>query len=533
MTSLSPPTFNLWLEPWLTVERPSGQLHTLSIEQTLLDAHHTHALYDPSPLIGVGVHRLLVAILQTIYAPQQTPDLLQIWRDGQFDPQKVAAFGAQYADRFDLFDVDAPFYQTADLPLQPAKGENAKPVGYLLEEQPAGTAVTHYTHSYDAGQLFCSACAAKGLLVMPAFASSGGAGIKPSINGVPPIYILPGGDTLFHSLAASLTTPAYQPPTFQPGIQADDEVWWQRPSPTIVEKKGIVRRVRYLHSLTFPARRIRLHPIPMTQPCSRCGRQTAWGVQTMVYEMGEDRQSDKWWRDPFAAYRTPKTEKDEPLPIRLVEGRALWREFRGLFLPHQKDDAGLKAFRPAIITQIEEVWRSDKTAIPFTDIPLRVIGLRTDMKMKIFEWEESGFLVPPHLLTDFKTAEAIQLGIDFAVAADGIIKKSFRLHFGGGGKVERYATLKKQMSQQYWQRLGQQFQKQLPSYVTATNTNALFHNWLDTVLQEAQDVFWETAESLPNDGPTLRQRQEAIIHCRKMLYGYRQKNHPKPEEVSQ
>lgn len=528
MTSLSPPTFNLWSEPWLPVERPSGQLHTLSIKQTLLDAHNIHALYDPSPLVGVGIHRLLVAILQTIYAPQQTPDLLQIWRDGQFDPQKVAAFGAQYADRFDLFAADAPFYQTADLPLQPAKGDNAKPVGYLLEEQPAGTAVTHYTHSYDAGQVFCSQCAAKGLLVMPAFASSGGAGIKPSINGVPPIYVLPGGETLFHSLTASLTVPDYQP-----GVKSDEGVWWQRSFPTIVEKKGEVRRVGYLHSLTFPARRIRLHPIPMNQACSRCGQQTTWGVKTMVYEMGEDRTLSTWWRDPFAAYRKPDKPEVNPLPIRPVEGRALWREFRGLFLPHRENDEGLKAFRPSIVTQIEEVWHSDKTAMPFTDIPLRVIGLRTDMKMKIFEWEESGFLVPPHLLTDFKTAEAIQAGIDFAVAADGIIKKSFRLHFGGGGKVERYATLKKQMSQQYWQRLGQRFQSQLPAYTAAADLDALFHRWLDTVLQEAQDVFWETAESLPGDGPTLRKRQEAISHCRKMLYGYRKKNHPKPEEVSQ
>lgn len=527
MTSLSPPTFNLWSEPWITIEWPSGQLHTLSIAQTLLDAADIHALYDPSPLVGVAVHRLLLAILQITYAPQHIPDLLQIWRSGQFDPQKVAAFGDKYANRFDLFAADVPFYQTSDLSLQPSKGDNAKPAGYLMEEQPAGTAVTHYNHSYDASLMLCSQCAAKGLLLMPAFASSGGAGIKPSINGVPPIYVLPGGETLFHSLAASLTIPAYQP-----GIHSDEGVWWQRPSPTVVEKKGEVRRISYLHSLTFPARRIRLHPVSMSQPCSRCGQQTVWGVQTMVYEMGESRESNKWWRDPFAAYRRPDNDKTAPLPIRPVEGRALWREFRGLFLPHQADNQGLKAFRPAIISQIEEVWRSDKTALPFAEVPLRIIGLRTDMKMKIFEWEESGFLIPPHLLADFKTAETIQTGIDFAITAEGIIKKCFRRHFGGSGKVERYATLKKQMSQHYWQRLGQLFQAQLPAYTPTTDLNDRFHHWLDTVLQQAQDVFWETTESLPNDGTTLRKRQEAIICCRKMLYGYRKKNYPKLEEVS-
>ena len=526
--SNSPPTFNLWSAPWLTVERPSGQLHTLSIEQTLSEAHLIHTLYDPSPLVVVGVHRLLVAILQTVYAPQNIPDLVKIWRDKHFLPDKITTFGAQYAGRFDLFATDVPFYQSADLPLQPTKGDKAKPVGYLLEEQPTGTAVTHYNHSYDDELIFCSGCVAKGLLVMPAFASSGGAGIKPSINGVPPMYVLPGGETLFQSLTASLTIPAYQPPTFQPGIQPDEGVWWKRPSPTMVEKKGEVQRVSYLHSLTFPARRIRLHPVSMHQPCTRCGQQTSWGTQTMVYEMGEDRTTATWWRDPFAAYRRPDNDKVDPLPIRPVDGRALWREFRGLFLPHREDNEGLKAFRPTIISQIQEVWRRDKTVLPFSDIPLRVISLRTDMKMKIFEWEENGFLVPPQLLADLTVADKIQDCIDFAVVADGLIKKTFRIHFGGGGKVERYATLKRQMSQQYWQRLGQKFQRQLLVYTAAADLAQLFHAWLDLVLRETQDVFSETVESLPGDGVTLRQQQEAIIECRKALYGYRKKHHPKP-----
>jgi CRISPR system Cascade subunit CasA len=524
LSNLSPATFNLWPEPWITVERPSGQIHTLSIKETLLDATRIHALYDPSPLVVAGIHRLLVAILQTMYAPQNTPELLQIWHDGCFQPARVADFGERYTDRFDLFSEDTPFYQSADLSLQPTKGQNAKPVSYLLEERPAGTAVTHYHHSYD-GQTFCSRCAAKGLVVMPAFASSGGAGIKPSINGVPPIYVLPGGQTLFHSLVASLTTPAYQP-----GIKSDEGVWWQRSPPTVVEKKGEVRRVSYLHSLTFPARRIRLHPVSMSQPCSRCGQKTTWGVQTMVYEMGEDRTSSTWWRDPFAAYRISAKPDANLLPVRPVEGRPLWREFRALFLPQAKDSEVLRGFRPAVLDQIEEVWRNDNTALPFTAVPLRVIGLRTDMKMKIFEWEENGFLVPPHLLSDFATAETIQAAIEFATAVDGIIKSTFRAQFGGGGKAERYATLKKQMSRHYWQRLGQRFQEQLPAYAAATDLVSLFHNWLNIVLQEAQDVFWETVESLPRDGSTLRKRQEAIIHCRKMLYGYRQKNYPKPQE---
>lgn len=511
------------------VERPFSTLDTLSIEQVLQNAHQIHALYDPSPLIVVGIHRLLVAILQAIYNPRKTPDLVRIWREQGFSAEKIATFGEKYAGRFDIFSAQAPFMQTADLNLHPTKEDNAKPIGYLLEEQPAGTAVTHYNHLYDESQLFCSQCVAKGLLTMPAFASSGGAGIKPSINGVPPIYVLPGGDTLFHALAGSLIVPSYQPGTI--GVQ--DLAWWERPLPIIVEKKGEVRRVGYLHSLTFPARRIRLHPIPLAIVCSRCGQQTTWGVKTMVYEMGESQsETASWWRDPFVAYRKPKNDKEEPLPVRPVEGRALWREYVAIFLPQEQDAEGKKGIRPALLEQLEDVWRIEKTALPYRQIPLRTIGLRTDMKMKIFEWEEAGFAVPPRLLTDPQAAKRIQTAIEFAKECDNRMKSSFSKYFSGGSKGERYTALKQAMSREYWQQLGQEFQEHIKQHTETADIQHLFHQWLDVVIQIANRLFVDTTQNLPNDGPTLHKRQEAIIYCRILLFGYRKKNYPKPQEES-
>jgi CRISPR system Cascade subunit CasA len=523
------PSFNLWSEPWINVERPDGVLTTFSLVQTLQEAHTIHNLYEPSPLVVAGIHRLLVAILQDIYCPRRTADLLAIWRAGRFADTQIASFGEQYGTRFDLFDENTPFLQTADLPLQPAKGENAKPVGYLLQELPAGTAVTHYNHLYDAEQIFCTACAAKGLLLIPPFASSGGSGIRPSINGVPPIYVLPGGKTLFDSLTASLTAPKHQP-----GQAAHDRAWWQRPLPVIIDKKAEVRQAGYLHSLTFPARRVRLHPISPIVPCTRCGVQTPWGVKSMIYEMGESRPKEApFWRDPFAAYRPSKKEGEQPLPVRPVEGRALWREFAALFLPDKGDEtSGLKGLRPAILEQLDDIWRADRTVLPYDDIPLRTIGLRTDMKMKIFEWEESGFAVPPRLLTDPDSAKQIKDGLEFARQCDYKIRGVFSSHFGGRGKSDRYAALKQQMSQHYWRQLGQQFREHVQQYQRETPAALLFHQWLDQVLVTALRIFQETAESLPNDGPTLRKRQEAINDSRKFLYGFRKKNYPKPEEAT-
>ncbi len=515
------PSFNLWTEPWITVERPNGEPDILNIPQTLTEAPRIHALFEPSPLAVVAIHRLLVAILQDSLRPQTPVDLIDIWRQGQFSTDLLETFAAKYAHHFDLFSVDAPFLQSADLTLQPVKGDKAKPVGYLLLEQPAGTAVTHYTHTYDNRQQFCSHCAAKGLLAIPPFASSGGAGIKPSINGVPPIYILPGGETLFNSLAASLTRPGFEPPVFEDDQRGHDTPWWEHP-PTVA-KKGTAKNVGYLYGLTFPARRVRLHPTPGHSPCTRCGQTTLWNVATMVYEMGESRPKEAvWWQDPFAAYRKAKKEKEQPIPIRPVEGRAVWREFSGLFLPTSE------SYRPNILNQLEEV----DDVLPYDvdePIPLRVISLRTDMKMKTFEWQESGFSVPPRLLTDPDSAKFIEDGIDFARQCGTIIRSTFRQYFGGDGKTKRLESVTAQMSQRYWQQLGHAFHTHVQQYTTPANAERLFEDWLQQVLQQAVSDFEDTANTLPDDGATLRRRIEAINHCRAKLYSYRNKKYPLEE----
>ena len=456
------PTFNLWYIPWITVERLDGSLETVSLEQLLLNAHEYRGLYDPSPLVIMGIHRFLVAILQDIYDSKISEDLVKIWQEKQFLPDKIANFGQTYSNRFDLFHPTAPFYQSADIPLIPEKWGKGKSVGYLLPEQTAGTAVTHYNHLYDSNHTLCAGCAGKGLLLIPAFASSGGAGIKPSINGVPPIYILPGGDTYFHSLAASLTTPNYQPT-----IAKGNDVWWRRDTPTHVKRSQELLSVSYLYSLTFPARRVRLHPKHMAHPCPRCGTKTAWSVPEMTYQMGEYRPKDAaWWQDPFAAYRI---KADKPaIPIRPVDGRAVWREFAGLFLPQITTDKSDKKtvieVRPRIIDQMEQLRanRQYRHHLPYArgiPIPFQTIGLRTDMKMKIFEWEINGFQVPPNVLSDAELSLKIEDAIQFTVDANKRIQRVFSTHFGGDNVAEeRLKHFKQRLSHAYWQALGDPFQ---------------------------------------------------------------------------
>ena len=332
------PRFNIWYEPWITLERKEGGTERCGIEYALLHAHEFAAIYEQSPLVVAGIHRLLTAIAQAIVNPQRPPDLSKFWARGEFTPKEVDEFGRKYSGRFDLFSEDAPFMQSADTPLYPGKGDKSKTVAYLAMEMPSGTAITHYRHGGDDSYQFCAACAAACMTSVPAFASSGGAGIKPSINGVPPIYVLPSGKSLFESLALSLILPDYQPEVRSK--KQDNASWLRKP---IVKRDMELSEVGYLHSLTFLARRIRLHPKPSSIPCTRCGQISEWHVSTMIFEMGESRPRETtFWFDPFAAYKLPdetsKSTKKKaiPTPLRPTEGKATWREFSTLFLQQPK-----------------------------------------------------------------------------------------------------------------------------------------------------------------------------------------------------
>jgi len=512
----SEPSFNLWSAPWITVEQSDGALAEMGIEETLLRASELRAIYDPSPLVIVGIHRLLTAVLQDALEPQRPSDLRRLWEGGCFPEAKIRQFGAMYAHRFDLFSEDEPFLQSADLPRQPPpRAKGVKPVTYLMPDFPAGTEVTHYRHGAAEDNAFCLTCAARGLVTIPPFATSGGAGIKPSINGVPPIYVLPGGKTLFESLTASLVLPD---PRYQPAAASTtkDAVWWKREP--LVKHKAVVHEVGYLHSLTFPARRVRLHPERLDANCSRCGQNSSWGVRSMVYQMGESRPKDApFWFDPFAAYRI-RGEK-EPVPIRPVEGKALWREFAALFLPSIAEGQERTQPPSVLYQRVEEGIGSDYHFLPY-----RCIGIRTDMKAKVFEWIDAGFDVPVSLIHDVDGGEEVRQGIEFASDCAGIIASTFRKTFTSEGRQsEHHAELRRRMVDAYWAALAGPFRHFVLEVAKRETREPARHRWIDRVVEEANAVFKVYSEMTGRDAAALRERVTGQRACDIRLKARRKK----------
>lgn len=514
---MNAPRFDLWRDPWISVQDAQGQVRPLGLGDALRKAHTVRAVVEPSPLAIVGIHRLLVAILQDALAPQSDADLVALWWAGCVPEEPLAAFAAQYSARFDLFSPTAPFLQSADLGLTPTRDDRVKTVLYLHPDWPAATEVTHYRHGVDTEAALCPACAAAGLVAQPAFATSGGAGIRPSINGVPPIYVLPQGETLFHSLVASLTTPAYQPTAAD---RDEDQAWWRRCP--IVGKSAVVERVGYLHSLTFAARQVRLHPTPSEgQPCSRCGAVGEWLVRTMVYNMGESRPKDApWWRDPFVAYR--QNAKGEPVPLRPQAGRAIWRDYGALLLALPPSGSGASTAPGTIpVRVLDQVDAVTVRLGRLSDevLHVRCIGLRTDGKAKIFEWIDQGLDVPASLLHGTQAGFAVQQGLAFAEEVGRTLRRIWRRHFGGE-RWERHASLGQRLIDDYWQALADPFQHHALLWGEVTDEDAeaaATAAWARTVIAVAERAFLAASAQLGDAAATLRQRIQAETHCRAAL----------------
>lgn len=524
-----PVSFHLWHEPWIRATRQQdGREVTLSIGACLAEAHTLYALHDPSPLVVGGIHRLLTAILQAIYAPESPKDIAAVLRAGHFDTTMLDAFAAQHAERFDLFHPTAPFLQTGDVPLDEwhsMKRDKLKPVSYLFSEVPTATNRTLFHHTLDSEHSICPACCARGLVTIPAFASSGGQGIRPSINGVPPVYVLPVGATLFQSLVFSLTTPEHQPKAADPSRQ--DKAIWN--GDTTIEHGAVTSDVGYLESLTFPARRVRLFPLAVRERCTRCGTLTSVIVQHMLYEMGHYRGENAGvWDDPFIA-RRPAKEKGgkqaEPLPVRPEAGKALWREYSTLLLANPENTE----LRPKIVQQIGRL-AADYGVFSDTEfVWVRCISIRTDGKAKIFEWLDEALDAPPALLNDPDSALLIEDALHRADATERVLTWVFNVHFRPeraredtskrpDQKTVRFKTLRERMQTMFWERLAPVFRAFVHTATDHAQHPDLERTWADTLIQVGKRTFIETSDQIGERADALRIRVEAQSHCHRELY---------------
>ena len=141
-------TYSLLTEAWIPLQKLDGRSEKAGLIRALKEAHTLLGVSDPSPLVTVAVHRLLLAMIYCIHHPiRNANDWERIWNKGCFDKGAIDAYVQRVADRFDLLDGNRPFYQVPYM-----EGEKVHPCAALLIEASSGNNPALFDHGRVEGE---------------------------------------------------------------------------------------------------------------------------------------------------------------------------------------------------------------------------------------------------------------------------------------------------------------------------------------------------------------------------------------------
>lgn len=391
-------SFNLIDCKWIPCILPGGGREELSIKETFKRASDIQEIFDPSPLVTVAVHRLLLAILHRNFGPANETEWAKLWNGGKgdWDQEKLRTYLDKWHSRFDLFDEEHPFYQCATMPVSvtDAKGKSksyAKSVSNMVHELATGDNATLFDHCIeDNPRALSSAEAARLLVAFQPFAVGGlitfesgqdrkKVGSADNAALVKGAVILVQGDNLFKTLMLNLHK--YNRNDAEPfEIDRDDAPVWECENNLLREErpKGL------LDLLTWQSRSIRLIPEQDNNGLT---------VVTQVVIMKGNQFPDGFYlydKEPMLAFRKvlkPGKGQDPYPPLAFQEEKALWRDSFSLF--KATDNSKTK---PKIIDWLGELAGGGKISWS-TTLQLAVMGLVTS-KAKISLWRHERLPLP-------------------------------------------------------------------------------------------------------------------------------------------
>lgn len=397
-------TFDLIDRPWLPCQGNDGTAAELGVRHALTGAHELREVYDPSPLVTVSLHRLLLAILHRAYGgPSGMEAWRTIWRKGRFDPATIDAYLERWRHRFDLFHPERPFYQVpfiADL----ADPNKQAPVAKLAQEAAAGNNATLFDHSSDDEPMPVPAAkAARDLVATQAFSIGFGKSHPFYLSDSALIRgysVLAAGDSLFETLVLNLLPyNQHQPIAW---LHADDPPIWEQGSPPEPEREGTAVG-GYADYLTWQSRQIHLIPDGGGGTVTRCQVRQRFKIAGAPL-------------DPFKCYLADAQKGWRPRSFR--PQRAFWRDSTLLFQQIGTAPAGATSRRPEVLDWLARV-QGERRAGRILARPLyrlRAFGLTTDdgNAASVVLWRREELPLPLALLEEPQAIVAVRQAIDFA-----------------------------------------------------------------------------------------------------------------------
>lgn len=508
-------SFNLVDQPWLTCRTTCGQR---TVERSLLDvllnAQSIQELGGENPLVLLASHRILLAVLHRVVGPVRVDDWECLWNAGRFPEEPIRAYLQQWRHRFDLFDLERPFYQA------PVGYERVGSVARMMFQADNNPTLFDHTTT-EAPPSLTPAAAARHMLAYQAFDFGGiksAEGGRESAKAAPLnqcAVVLVRGRSLFETLMLNLHRyDGASGSPFQFNAEADRPAWEREQPPRSADRfpDG------YLDLLTWQSRRVFLRP-------DRDGDGQVV-VRAVVLMKGEQPPASYSWRGretmvAFRPYANAK-EGDPWPPLKLDEERLFFRDSLALV---QSASGGLDP--PAMIHWLKTLM-DEESLTPSGVIPLDVVGFTVDRAKPLF-WRHERFPLPVALLVEACLVDEMRLMLD---AGESIGKALGQAAFtaaelllsssageAGGRTPDRGETRIVAQSfaieSGYWSRLETAFYHHLQALASASpeRIEAVLEAWTSEAIQLARCSFEDGLRNLDHSGRSLK----ALTRARRRL----------------
>jgi CRISPR system Cascade subunit CasA len=318
-------SFNLIDEPWIPCLFPEEPARELSLREVFQQAGKIKEIYDPSPLVTIALHRLLLAIIHRNFGPASEKEWLALWEKGPGE-NILTVYLDRWHGRFYLFDSKHPFYQVLWMDAKTAK---THPIHLLALEAAAPNNFTLFDHSSCTDpEPFPPALAARYLLACQAYSIGFGKSNPFSFRDSTMIRgysVLNLGNNLWETLCLNLVD--YNEDTPIPWSEEDLPAWEREFFPPPDPKGNLL--LGYVDYLTCQSRRIHLLPEgnpPVVRWCQR-----VQGVFPPT-KSDPDQPDRPYQLDPFKAYfYKDKGPQKGWSPRKLITDKAVWRDSHALF----------------------------------------------------------------------------------------------------------------------------------------------------------------------------------------------------------
>lgn len=485
--------FDLVSASWLPVRFVDGTSGEVGLAEVLRRAHEIAGLDIEFPTQEPALVRLLLACCyRLLVGPSDESAWRALWNAPALPAAAIDSYFERWGDRFDIFDKQAPFFQSPNL--EPAGAGGVKAANRLISFAPGGNNVPLFTPITDAmGLTLTPAEAARWLVERHAW---GTASDKTGAKGNPRLkagkdtpqvghlgwigFVAPIGSTLRETLLLNLV-PWNRTLLIRGG--PGDLPAWERPP------LGPEREARPPEGVcdlfSWQGRRIRLYP-------ERRGDEVV--VAGVLICAGDDLDRDTVRHvDPHTGWRSTKA-KDGTVafsPLRAKPGQQVWRGLSSLLaLEEDRERAGIVSWLEAIEPEAPERVSMLVTAAEFGSMSTTMVDLvadRLDAPVAVLRAKDIAAATVAHDAVAFADAVAGAL----CRVADGPFLSyddSKSRYSVPEGKLAQARGARTAIAEELYAALDAPFRRFLLTLAQDRDRQAARASWAETVTYVASDL---------------------------------------------